>query len=268
MPTPNKIQLVIFDWAGTTIDFGCLAPSGAFVAAFAQRGVQVSIAEARGPMGLHKKDHIREMLRIPEIAGRWQSANSSAWTEADVQALYEIVTPMQVDAARKYSELIPEVLPCIAELRKRGIKIAASTGYFHEAAQIVAEAGAKQGYIPDANICADDVSAGRPAPWMIYRLMEQLNVYPPEAVVKVGDTVVDIQDGRNAGCWSFGVVNSSNEMGLSRTEFEALNDGERDQRRNAIAKKYLMAGAHNILDSLEQLPFYIEQTNAAMRTLS
>ena len=58
---PTQIKLVILDWAGTVLDFGCRAPAGAFVAAFAEVGVTVSVAEARRPMGLHKKDHIREM---------------------------------------------------------------------------------------------------------------------------------------------------------------------------------------------------------------
>ena len=137
------------DWAGTAIDFGCMAPAGAFVAAFAEAGVPVSFTEARGPMGLHKKDHLRAMLQVPEIGGRWRTRHGRDWTQADVENLYRVVTPMQVEAAKRYSALIPGVLACVAALRERGIKVAATTGYFREAADVVYAAAREQGYVPD-----------------------------------------------------------------------------------------------------------------------
>jgi phosphonoacetaldehyde hydrolase len=263
VPTP-EIKLVVFDWAGTTIDFGCVAPAGAFVAAFAARGVAITLAEARGPMGRAKKDHIREILRTRGVGIRWRAAVGRHWTDADVEELYRDATPRQVEAAKLYSTLIPGVTDCIALLRERGIKIAATTGYFREAAAVVLEAAARQGYVPDFNTCADDVPAGRPAPWMIFRCMEALDVYPPSAVVKVGDTVIDIEDGRNAGCWSVGVIDSSNEMGLSADEFAALSVPERRSRRAAVSARYIEAGAYGILDTLAELPGLIDDINAQL----
>jgi len=137
VPNPLEIKLVVFDWAGTTIDFGCMAPSGAFVAAFAVRGVAVTNAEARGPMGLHKNDHIRAMLRTASVQAKWHGAVGRDWTEDDVNDLYRDVTPRQVEAAAKYSDLIPDVVSTVTELRRRGIKIGATTGYFREAADVV-----------------------------------------------------------------------------------------------------------------------------------
>jgi phosphonoacetaldehyde hydrolase len=262
---PNGIKLVLLDWAGTVLDFGCRAPAGAFVAAFAGAGVTVSITEARGPMGLHKKDHIRAMLKVPEIGQRWQGATGKAWTEADVDALYRTVTPMQVEAAKKHAELIPEVLACVAELRKRGIKIAGSTGYFREAAEVCYTAAERQGYKPDFAICADEVPAGRPAPWMIFRAMEALDVYPPTAVVKVGDTLIDIADGQNAGVWSVGVVDSSNEIGLSEAEWSALSEEDKDARRSVVHDRYAEAGADAGIDSLAELPELIDELNAILK---
>ncbi len=259
------IQLVIFDWAGTVIDYGCQAPTGAFVQALAESGVSISLREARGPMGLHKKDHLRALLNEPSIAERWQAAHGRAWTDADVDALYQRVTPMQVSAAKQYSQLIPGVLDCVAELRRMNIKIAGTTGYFHEAAQAVYTAAALQGYSPDFRICADEVPAGRPAPWMIFRAMEALNVYPPSAVLKVGDTLVDIADGRNAGVWSLGVIDSSNEMGLSEAELSKLDAADLQHRRDEIRKAYLAAGAHGVLNTLAELPGWIASSNPSPR---
>jgi len=254
VPTPLEIKLVVFDWAGTTIDFGCLAPSGAFVAAFAARGVAVTLPEARGPMGLHKKDHIRAMLRTESVGAKWRDATGRAWTETDVEELYHDVTPRQLAAIERYSDLVPGVIDVVKELRARQVKIAGTTGYFRAAADAVLAAAKRQGYSPDFSICADDVPAGRPAPWMIFRCMEATDVYPPAAVLKVGDTIIDIEDGRNAGCWSVGVVDSSNELGLSAAEFAALAEDEKELRRTEVAHRYTAAGAHAIIDSLAELP--------------
>jgi len=250
----SAIKLVVFDWAGTTIDFGCRAPAGAFVAAFATRGVEVTLPEARAPMGLHKKDHIRAMLRAESVGAKWKAATGRDWTEADVAALYADVTPRQIEAAATYSELIPGVVATVSELRRRGVKVAATTGYFRAAADAVLTAAKRQGYEPDFNICADDVPAGRPAPWMIFRCMEALNVYPPAAVLKVGDTVIDIEDGRNAGCWSAGVVDSSNEMGLSAAGLSALAPADLTARRAEVHARYCAAGAHAVIESVADVP--------------
>ena len=248
------VKMVVLDWAGTTLDFGCMAPSGAFVRAFSERGLDVTIAEVRGPMGLHKKDHLREMLRMARIGSAWEAAHGRPWQESDVDDLYRSVTPMQVAAAAEHAELVPNLIDDIRRLRDVGIKIAGSTGYFVEAAEVCYTRAAQQGYVPDFSICADEVPAGRPAPWMIYRCMEALGVYPPTAVAKVGDTVVDIRDGLNAGVWSIGVVDSSNEMGLSLAEFRSLAPGERDARRKRVASIFRDAGAHAVVNTLAELP--------------
>ena len=254
----QKIKLVVFDWAGTLLDFGCQAPAGAFVAAFAQRGIAVTLAEARRPMGLHKKDHIRAMLQTPELAARWKAQTGSDHTEADVESLYQLVTPMQVEAAKQHSQLVPGVLECVRELRARGIKIAGSTGYFHEAAQACYAAALEQGFAPDFTICADEVPAGRPEPWMIFRAMEALRVYPPSAVVKVGDTRIDMQAGRNADVWTVGVIDSGNEVGRSRQEFEQLSENDRTILRESVANQLVGEGGNAAIFGLAQLPQLID----------
>jgi phosphonoacetaldehyde hydrolase len=261
---PPEIKLVVLDWAGTTIDFGSCAPAGAFVRAFAGRGVAVTPAEARRPMGLHKKDHLRAMFADPAVAARWKSAAGRDWAEADVEELYRTVTPMQVEAAAACSALVPGLLAAVADLRAAGVRIGATTGYFTAAAEVCYTAAAHQGYAPDFTICADEVPAGRPAPWMIFRAMEALNVYPPAAVAKVGDTLVDVEDGRNAGAWSVAVVDSSSEMGLNEVEFAALAADDRDRRRAAVRDRFHAAGAHAVIDTIAELPALIRDLNARL----
>ncbi len=265
---PNEIALVVFDLAGTLLDFGCQAPVGAFVEAFRQRGVTVSLREARGPMGLHKKDHIRAMLRMDAVAEKWKAATQRDWTETDVEALYGLVTPMQVAAAKVHGDLVPQALDCFHSMKAMNLKIAVSTGYFREAAEICFEALERQGFTPDFRIGADEVPAGRPAPWMIFRCMEALNVYPPTAVVKVGDTVVDVHDGLNAGVWSLAVVDSSSEMGLSEAEFTTVTPEDRLVRRSVIRSRFTTSGAHAVLDDLSSLPSTILDINRGAFTPS
>ena len=57
---------------------------------------------------------------------------------------------------------------------------------------------------------------------MIFRIMETLRIYPPRAVVKIGDTVPDIGEGLNAGAVSIGVVSSGSEVGCTHEELAAL----------------------------------------------
>src|ERR1700693_6390833 len=64
----ERVKAVIFDWAGTVIDYGSLAPMGAFVETFAEFGVEIGIDEARGPMGMAKRPHIAALTELPRVA--------------------------------------------------------------------------------------------------------------------------------------------------------------------------------------------------------
>ena len=82
----RTLQAVVFDWAGTVIDFGSQAPMGAFVVLFARHNVAITMAEARGPMGLPKWHHIQALGQQPRIAAAWQAAHGRAFTDADAEA--------------------------------------------------------------------------------------------------------------------------------------------------------------------------------------
>ena len=157
------IRLVIFDWAGTLIDFGSLAPLEAYREVFAQQGVEVSSAEIRVPMGMHKRDHLRAVLTMPEVVARWKTARGGLWDDADVDRMYHEFMPIQLRKLREFDRLIPETLECVRNYGNRGIKIGTSTGYFREATELVVAAAHNQGLSPDCTICADDVPSGHPA---------------------------------------------------------------------------------------------------------
>lgn len=257
----GKLQAVIFDWAGTTVDYGCFAPTGVFVEVFKQKGVEITIAEARGPMGMHKRDHIRVISNYSRVAELWRNVHGTNCSEADIEDMFTSFIPMQLAIIEQHAEIIPELPYAVEQIRSMGMKIGSTTGYNNEMMKILTLAAAKQGYIPDSVVCATDVPAGRPAPWMAFKNAENLGIYPMQAILKIGDTISDIEEGINAGMWSVGVVNSSNEMGLTLQEINTMDKTELEKRRKKIREDYLEAGADYVIDSLSELKALIEKIN-------
>lgn len=251
---PAGVRLVVADLAGTTVDFGSLAPVGAFQALFETRGVSVTVAQARGPMGVHKRDHIRCLTEVPAIASQWQQVYGRVPTEADVESMFEAFIPMQIDVLRRGSRIIDGVAEAARELQGRGIRMAVTTGYNGDMLELVLADAARQGLVPDTALHAAAVPAGRPAPWMIYRCMETLGVFPPTAVVKVGDTIADVQAGVNAGVWSVGVAATGNMLGVSAEEYAAMDADERQARLVPARQQLYDAGAHLVIDGFSDLP--------------
>ena len=251
--TPPPFDLVIFDWAGTMVDFGCRAPVGALIAAFARRGLDLEETTVRADMGKAKADHVRALLARSEVAAAWIRANGAASSEADVVALMADLEPLMRDAAAAASALIPGAATTVAELRRRGIKIASSTGYTREMMGPVLVRAAEQGYAPDHLVCANETPAGRPAPLMIYKACAELGVWPLSRVVKVDDSEAGVAEGRNAGVFSVGLAASGNGLGLSLEAFEALGAGERDALLAPVRASLTAAGADLVIDTVADL---------------
>ena len=260
----DNVRLVVFDWAGTTVDYGCQAPILAFIEGFRAKGIEVDARTVRGPMGMEKRAHIKAVTEVPQVADSWLQKYGRAVTEEDIDAMFHDFVPHLLSILDSHSQMIPGVVEGVSRLRERGVLIGSTTGYFREAADIVATAGARAGYTPDFSVCASDVEEGRPYPWMIYRVMEALNICPPEAVVSVGDTEVDMRAGLNGGVWSVGVAASGNEMGLTREAFEGLESSKRETLLTTAREKLYSAGAHLVIDTMEELPAAVEKINVLL----
>lgn len=261
----NSIQLAIFDWAGTMIDHGSCAPAAAFIEGFARRDVDVTEAQARGPMGMGKWDHIKTMSQMPEIAEEWQRVHGRETDDKDIDAMYADFVPVLMDVLPSYCTLIPGIVDAVETLRGMGCKIGGTTGYFEEAMEVCREHGAKQGYSPDSSLAATMVPAGRPAPWLIFETMKLLDVYPTSTVVKVGDTVPDIDAGHNAGVWTIGVANTGNSVGLKAEDFDALSDEAKAPLVEAARAALQLSNPHYIVGSVAEVPDIVEQINARLK---
>jgi phosphonoacetaldehyde hydrolase len=263
--TERSIGLVVLDWAGTTVDFGCFAPAVTFQEVFRQNGVEISTPEARGPMGLPKKDHLRAIAALPQVAARWREAHGRPIGEADIDRLYDRFEPLQIATLERHGDVIPGALETVTELRRRGIRVGSTTGYSRSMMEVVVRHASAAGLTVDALVCADEVPAGRPAPWMALRNMEILGIYPPNRCVKVGDTLPDIAEGLNAGMWTVAVTETSSDMGKTQSEIRGLAKAERLARIGMVGGRFLDAGAHHVIDSIRNLPEAIDELESSIR---
>ncbi len=249
----GALKAVVLDWAGTTVDYGSFAPTAVFLRLFETRGVHISAEDARSGMGLMKKDHLRTILARPAVAAAWEAAHGAPTTDADVEALFADFVPLQLAVLKEYAQPIPGTLQTASALHARGMKIGSTTGYIRSMMEVLAPLAEECGYAPDAIVCPDDVPAGRPYPWMCYQNAICLGVYPLEAMVKVGDTLPDIEEGLNAGMWTVGISLTGNLLGMSEAEAGSLTGEKRDAYRKDISARLFLAGAHYVIDGIGDL---------------
>ena len=259
----SKFKAVVFDWAGTTIDFGSFAPMGVFVEAFKSFGIETSVAQARAPMGKPKWDHIRAMMDDADIAAQWQARYGHAPGNADVDAVYKVFVPMNEEVVARYATLVPGAKDAIDTLRAQGMKIGSTTGYVRSIMERVLPVAAAQGYVPDNLVCADDLPEGRPGPLGMYKCFIDLRVYPPQTVIKVDDTEPGIAEGVAAGCVTVGVALSGNFVGLTPEELAACPADEVARLRAMATERLRAAGADHVIDTIADLPALIARLSDA-----
>lgn len=278
----EKLEAVILDWAGTTMDYGCMAPAVVFQKVFAEMGVPITMEEARKPMGAHKKVHIKKITENPLVQNRWEARYGTKPTEDDVETMFRSFVPAQIEVLADYAGLIPGTLEAIAEFRKRGLKIGSTTGYTGEMMKVLLVEAEKQGYVPDATVCAtgefavrkgnhyewgrifgaaDSWNISRPGPHMCTLNAALLGVNNPYLCVKVGDTIPDIEEGKNAGMWTVGLAKTGNEMGLTETEVYALTAVELAERLQNTHDRMYGFGADYVVHSIAEVPPIIAKIN-------
>lgn len=249
------------DWAGTAIDFGCFAPLHVFIRVFSEQGVDITIKQARAPMGLMKKDHIRAILEMQEVSDQFTAAHGRLWNECDIDTMYASFETHLFATLKDFTTPIPGVIETMKTLRDQGIKIASTTGYTDAMMEIVTAGAAAQGYTVDNLVTPSRVPAGRPAPYMIFQNMMDLGISCVDEVVKVGDTLSDIEEALNAGVIAIGIITGSNELGLTLEEYETMDENSLNELKEEVAQRMFDAGADYVLDSIRDLPACIESIN-------
>jgi phosphonoacetaldehyde hydrolase len=264
----GRLKALVLDWAGTTVDFGSLAPARTMQKLFARAEIALTEQETRQHMGLPKKEHIRGILSIPRIREAWTALRGDVPGDADVDEMYAGFIPMQFSCLEEYSTVIPGVAEAVESFRGRGLKIGSTTGYTRAMLDLLLKTSAQQGYTPDCSLTPEEAGAGRPHPFMMYESAVRLQVYPLAAIAKIGDTPADIHEGLNAGAWSIGVAGTGNSIGLSADEFYALPEAERESRLAAARAELQNAGAHYVIDTLADAHAVLDEIDAQLKAAS
>ncbi len=263
-PYRGPVRGVILDWSGTVVDAYVLAPARVFVEVFARRGVEISMSEARGPMGLTKDLHIRRLLEVPAIRERWRAVHGRDPDPADSEAMFEDFVPRQIECLPEYAGLLPGVAEMAATLRRDyGVKIGVTTGFIRPMVDVLLEHARRQGFSPDCTVAGDEVAHGaRPRPFMLYRNLDLLDLHPIQSVVKVDDTTSGVEEGLAAGCWSVGTARYSNYMNAdSLSEARSWSPEEVASRLAATRRLLWEAGAHYVIDEPLELLGVVEDVN-------
>jgi len=261
---PTRLQAAILDWAGTVVDFGSFAPTRIFVEAFASFGVEVTLDEARGPMGVGKRDHIRTLCNQPAITERFQQKFGRSPNDNDVNEIYKRFMPLQVAKVGEYSTLIPGALESIAALRQAGLKIGSTSGYPKEVMEKLVPIAAAAGYSPDHIVASDEVPKGRPSPAQALVNVIAFGLDDVAACVKVDDTLPGILEGRSAGMWTVALRFSGNFLGLTWDEYRALSPEQLDSERKRIDALFAPSKPHYLIDTIAELPSVITDVNVRL----
>ncbi len=259
----GKVRGLILDWSGTVADAYVIAPAVVFVDVFAKHGVEISMEEARGPMGLRKDLHIAMLTQDPDIRERWRKVKDDYPTQDDVDEMFSDFVPMQLDCLRRYTRLLPGVAETTEKIKADGIKIGSTTGFVRSMVDILASDAAKQGFHPDVTVAGDEVVNGaRPKPFMIYRNLDLLDLHPIQSVIKVDDTVSGVGEGLEAGCWTVGIARYSNYMNInSLEEAESITDEEIAPRLAKSRDLLERSGAHYVINEFPELLGVIADVN-------
>jgi len=225
----KKIEMVVFDMAGTTVVDKNEVES-CFLEAVNQTGLQTTNDEINSMMGWSKLT-VFQTLWNRQLSGA--SEKEIAKRVDDSYAIFREI----LEAHYLKSEILPTPgsLEIFDYLRKKDVKIALTTGFYRKVTDIIlSKLGWNEGLdknytgtgLINASISSDQVKAGRPAPFMIFRAMELCDVNDVRQIIKIGDTPSDLGEGKNAGCQlSLGVTNGTHTREqLSQYENDGLFD--------------------------------------------
>ena len=260
----GQVKAVILDWDGTIVDHGSCASTHTIIELFERHGVQVSVQQIRATMGISQRAQIEAITEMDQVMLQWEQIHGLYPTQKDVYILYRELIPLQSACIDRFGQPITGALEAIKNLRGMKIQIGTTSSYTVEMLRILGAETAKRGFDPDVSVCSDHVPSGRPHPWMCFKAALELQQYPMEAIVKVGDTLPDIDEGLNAGMWTVAIARTGNEVGLDESDLMLLSDKDRNARIIRGREKLSRGGAHYVADTLEDVPQIVEEINRRM----
>jgi phosphonatase-like hydrolase len=191
----NKIKLIVFDIAGTTVkDNGEIAD--AFANALKEFGYNVPTTKINPLMGYKKPQAIRMMVEEYE-------SEKQMITDEYISAIHDRFLQLMIEHYKTTKEIVPlpNVLEVFSFVKNKGVKIGLDTGFSSDITEVIIDRlGWLKDGVVDYAVSSNEVPAGRPQPYMIQKMMQESGIANTQQVVKIGDTEVDVQEGKNAGC--------------------------------------------------------------------
>jgi phosphonoacetaldehyde hydrolase len=256
---------VILDWSGTTVDCGGFGSIPAFLEAFQENWVEITAQEVRAHAGLSYSDRLLALLQSESVSEKWIDVYGAPPSEFDLDRMYRAIERLMPSHVADHAEPVTGMLEAVSEFRRRELKIGSTSTHSYAAMEALAEAARERGYEPDTVVCSSDVPAGRPFPWMCYQNAINLEIYPMQSLVKIGDTLPDILEGLNADMWTIGVTKTSACLGKTEEEIARADKAELGRELDRIGKMFLDAGAHFVVESIRDCPGIIDRINQRLK---
>ena len=268
--TERSVGYVMLDCSGTTMDRYVDAPAIVFVEAFRKYGLEISMPEARAPMGLRKDLHIKAITELESVRERFRAKFGRSPQQSDVDAMFADFVPTQLALLRagNYHELLPGVAQVVTDLQRRGIKLGVTTGFTRAMLDVLLAGAAKQGFVPDTACAGDETEMPRPTAYMVIKNLERMGVYNLQnamrRTVKVDDTVSGAGEGAPL-CWRVGVSRWSNYVADSWDAVRKMSAAELASCELRSKEKLVReSGAHYVIDDLRDLPAVIADIDARL----
>ena len=269
----GKVQTIILDNSGTCVDPFVIAPAIVFKEVFHKFHIDITMNEARVPMGIRKDLHIAQILEMPRVQEEFKKVYNRQSTQEDILNIYNAFIPMQLEVLPEYCNLLPKVTSTMDLLRKNDIQFGTTTGFNREMVDCIIKNTKDKGLDFNTTTACDDFSddekklGSRPKPFLLWKNLFKLDTYPIQSVVKVDDTITGIHEGLNAGCWTVGISAYSNYMNVDSLEqWKNMSVKEKNEKKNnSRSKLQNESNAHYVIDEFEELIPVIEDINIRIK---
>ena len=265
--TPDDVPRLtglLVDWSGTIVDFGARAQATALVGAFEESSIRIGEDVTRPAMGAASWEHIRAILAMPAVTARWREVYGRDWSTTDIDMIHERFLPLQAEAAERFAVPVPGAVEALNDARALGLKVGSTSAFPRRVMERVMEIAGEQGLAVDACACVGDTPMGRPMPFMLYKMLLDLELGAVWKCVVVDDTPLGIQAARNAGTWAVGVTISGNAVGMSTEQWTETPKDERDRLRRHASELLKASGAHFVVDSIAGLGAVLTRLNSRL----
>ena len=250
------IKACIFDLGGTLVDKYSATPLFSLKQVFQEQNLNISPKLISRGMGMNKYNHIEYIMNNPYVARNWFQQNGSYASKDDLDILFNRFNEIQFQKSKNI-DILPETKPVIDLLQSRNIKTGVTTGFDLPNTLAIKDKLDKNEINIDSYVSSSCIfDGGRPKPSMIYKNMKNLNINDPLRIIKIDDTGVGITEGKNAGCWTVGVIKWSIYMEMFELDDingeSLLHSSEYKQKVEKTKKMFYDHGADFVIHDLSE----------------